>query len=354
MITKPASHGPWRAATHKLAGTVLLFAAPLAGVQAAVFCVDPTTDLATIFQTVASNGQSDQVRFVQGVHNIPGSSFGFSVPGDVELVGGYVPGCMQRSANPALTVINGGLDGQLRYARMEAQGSLLVTGMTFTGFIQIDFGRGDWGSPATGSTIVERNLFHFNDTSGSSGALVVVYAAMEGPQGEARTIVRNNVFRDNVTGAALTINHSGLAGSQRAIVTNNTFVANALGGPAIDYWPSLATARNVLYVHNNIVGDNGPAEQVRLADNVLAEFRSNLVQRCGICGVGSNGNLVAAPQFEDALSLRPAAGSPARNAGFASAWTGTLDYAGSPRVLEGTVDIGAVEYVPPLFANGFE
>lgn len=343
-----------RRVSHRCAGAVALLVAPVACVQAAVFCVAPTTDVAAVFQTVTSNGQADQVRFVQGVHDIPGSMFGFTAPGDVELVGGYVPGCMQRSANPALTVINGGFNSQLRFARMEAHGSLLVTGLTFTGFIQIDFGRGDWTAPATGTTTVERNLFHFNDTSGISGALVVVYAAMEGPQGEARTIVRNNVFRDNVTGAALTINHGGLPGSQRAIVTNNTFVANALGGPAIDYWPSLATARNVLYVYNNIIGDNGPAEQVRLADNVLAEFRSNLVQRCGICGVGSNGNLVAAPQFDDAVSLRPAAGSPARNAGFASAWIGTLDYAGSPRVLESTVDIGAVEYVPPLFANGFE
>lgn len=341
-------------AISRIALATLLHAAAMPA-HAAVFCVTPGTDLGAVFQTVASNGQADQIRFVQGVYNATGQTFGFSVPGDVELVGGWLPGCAQRSFNPALTVINGGFDGQPRLFNVAARGSLLATGFTFTGFVQIDFGRFDLAQPATGPTVVERNLFLFNDTSGVSGALVTVNTTPDGAQGEPRTIVRNNVFRDNVTGAALTISNQSLSTGHRALVLNNTFVDNQLGGPTIDYGPGPAQPRQLLFMHNNLLSGGGATgEQVRLDNQVLADFRSNILQRCAICGIGSNGNTSATPQFDDSESLRPAAGSPARNAGYANSAVGTLDFAGNARVQEGAVDIGALEHLPPLFADGFE
>lgn len=334
--------------------SIALLSAVAAAAEAAVFCVTPATDLNAVEQSVASNGQPDQLRLVQGVYNFPTGTT-FDVPGDLEIIGGWAPNCVQRSANPSLTILDGGASGTGISAGFFAAGSLRVTGLTFTGFAQVEFGR-QAPTPATGPTLVENNLFRFNNGIGLAGNLVIVNTALEGPQGEPRTIVRNNVFRDNAVERTLAIYDTSLTTGLRALVANNTFVDNTpASSVAIRYERGPDTPRVLLYAHNNLVANTGASsDQVQLSANALGEFRNNLLQQCAICGIGSHGNVVAQPRFEDTVFLRPAADSPARNAGHDNGRLGSTDYAGGGRVLEGAVDIGAVEHLPPLFANGFE
>jgi len=64
---------------------------------------------------------------------------------------------------------------------------------------------------------------------------------------------------------------------------------------------------------------------------------------------GSVGNITNAPAFMDQLEgdYRLAAGSPCIDSGTNAYWNNTTDLDGNPRILNGTVDMGAYEFVEP-------
>lgn len=99
-------------------------------------------------------------------------------------------------------------------------------------------------------------------------------------------------------------------------------------------------------VHNSILWNNGIADHFGMAESAFwYSNASNLT-------AGVQGNLSEDPRFVDAgngdYRLSDDAGSPCINAGEIVTWMkGAVDLAGNPRVMGGSVDMGAYETRPP-------
>lgn len=146
--------------------------------------------------------------------------------------------------------------------------------------------------------------------------------------GASWSVLFNSLLKGNRAG------NSG-AGTDRCILYNSTVVSNSAtsygGGVA---WESVSINSIVV---SNIAGTNA---------NYYAS--SAFYNSCSIPTptIGSN-NIGLSPLFVDAAvgNLRLQPGSPCRNAGTNQPWMfGSTDLEGRPRILEGTVDMGAYEF----------
>jgi hypothetical protein len=101
-------------------------------------------------------------------------------------------------------------------------------------------------------------------------------------------------------------------------------------------------------LHNSIIYSNVIGSDAELA--YMANYAYGSLDHC--CSIplpSGNGNIAADPLFVDlaAGNLRLQSSSPCINAGDNGSVTTTTDLDGNPRILGGTVDIGAYEFVSP-------
>lgn len=344
---------------------ILAFAAPAASF-AATFCVGTASELQNALNIAGHNGAEDYILLQQGSFSAatPASAeadFHLAVMDGMELTlrGGWTTGCgglrrvaertrfLPGAGRRALNIVfpTGGTSNivwieNIEFTQEGAEGAELAS-------CAIDVS----GKPRLG-------LFNlrFRGIDCPSGSLL----RLSGPSGGA-LFVGNVEFSDNRSADPLLVVEagSGLAYSRWVHLTlaYNTVTGSDLLLHHRDP-DSETTFENSVVWGNQLQAHEGGYRQIELGQQPNAVIRFNRLQ-----AVSPRvphlvwGNTVGDPGFEDGPRPRPRADSALRNGGQMTDYTDYyvyFDLQGHPRMQEGSVDIGAYEYLPPLFADGFE
>jgi hypothetical protein len=323
--------------------------------DAANFCAASSSQIVAALAAAETNGENDVLRIVSGIFVSPQPDgfeyepFSLSVDASRNLLisGGFVPGCGAQVIDARQTVLSGALLSPVLRLR-SASGTITLVNFTVTGGYSaasigaVDISR--LGSSDGPQVRIERLLFRYN---AGWGALRV--------QTSNPILLLGSLFHSNlVRHAAARIVQDGIDGS--LIVHSNT-VADTVAEPgfgtagvAFDVAVGTETA-----VVNNIfwANDNFDFHLV----GTLVPFSWNIYGTAGGNGTfGGNGNTFTDPFFVD-----PAEGdyglridSPAVDTGGKVSPSVVWDLHGSLRPMNLILDRGALERIPPLFADGFE
>lgn len=225
-------------------------------------------------------------------------------------------------------------------------------------------GGGIYVEGATNVQIVGNIVVDNSDYYGGGGGMAVSGTG---------TVISNNVISGNQGGGIafgsyggdgilvqnLITNNTNGAGvswySEPAVLVSNTITGNSSGGASEIV---AGTMDNLLTMQNNLLIADGDTPALSCGNYNSSNppaFTNNDVFSAGASAydpscpslTGVNGNITADPLFVALLSdnYRIQSGSPAINAGINSAPDEPkADFAGDPRVVGGTIDIGADEY----------
>jgi hypothetical protein len=386
--------------------TLVVAGTAQAGQQAPrIACVHDEAEFTAALAAAQDNnvdGISDEIRLHVGHYDatLAGPNGWHIDLGDgttsLAVLGGYTDAdCVQRSMDPALTVLDGtSADGTLSVRPLTIDGSaggvgtaaaVVISGLTF------EDGRGEAAGglkisdagPIFGGTItVERNIFrrniatrqldeNFFQFDGAPGAL---YAATDGPTGDRGglgLIVRDNLFEGNsgTNPAALF-----LFSNNEIAVTNNTFVGNNATQASL---PERHVFHSVSFwnveVSSNLFFANTPDGVLDLraltsffpgpGERPITNLYDNVLQNIAGAPAHVEGTIAGDPGFIaiDAGDYRLAANSPAVDTGRADplGGIGSHDAGGQARSSGAGVDRGAFERQPDtmlmrIFLDGFE
>jgi len=325
-------------------------AVKITGTVGGVACVATSGELQSALAAAGSNGSDDVIQVVQGSYLTPGTYFGYTTSEsfDLQLLGGFTPGCANRTVAPANTVLDG--HGQTPVLRLQAtgpsNGDLVVQGLSIVN----GNGTGEEtaglvvGGSFTGRSVITHNAVLGNHAqSGIAG----VHASTEG----AIVELVNNLIAGNTSAAG---RGAGLlhCNGETTWVTNNTVADNTcttcLGGLELTGSVSPLVCNNILW--NNSMSDldfTGLAAYLRTND---------IGAYVGTPDPGSSGNFSSDPEFSGGGSYRPQYGSPVIDQGSIDVGgeLPAVDLDGRHRVEDGQVDLGGYEYHTLIFASGFE
>ncbi|WP_395373858.1 hypothetical protein [Marinicella sp. W31] len=349
----------------------------LTTVQAATFCVTNSTQLLLRLNEAATNDQNDVIRIKQGTYPIisnPQLTHGFTYSGGnenrtLDISGGWISfnnnDCGLQINQGDSTVLDGrDLQGVMR---ITAGGNVFISNLSFINgfvdnslssglhlFLSDDTRRGFLG-PIRAT--IEKNFFIGNESQSR--------AAFTASSDVGRVYFKNNLVVSNNSSLGLYV---ATFDSNETYLINNTFFANS-GGISI----SPASGEKAYVVNNLVWGTQN--RNVGLSANGTGELYvfNNNYQTATInqpTAVAQNQSIQPVFVGSNILDFTPAIGSSMINAGkpspfivpnpitFPFNWNvGIADFEGNARVLDGRVDIGAVEApVPPdlIFMNGFE
>jgi len=213
---------------------------------------------------------------------------------------------------------------------------------------------GNYGSSAgggiglfgAGDVLVENNIFHANSSDTEGGGLWMV--------NEADEAIVDNLFAADTAPSGSEIYSLVPSSAKGYRMVNNTIVADDSSADAA----VIADGFN----QNAIIANNAiftSSHQTALLCNPIYQdgpplvgfndaYSSTGLAYDGSCAgySGTRGNIASNPQFVGPLNgnFRLSATSPAINAGHNSPSLPPKDLAGRPRVVGGTVDMGAYEY----------
>ena len=210
------------------------------------------------------------------------------------------------------------------------------------------------GIGGEGSPLIEKNLFYSNSCSANDN-LSGVISLNNGSQ----PIIVNNVFRDNVSCAAVNVTvQDGF--SQE--ITNNTMVGNMIG-----IYVDSRTGMQHQLLRNNIIVGNQIGIEDEFSDSIgRPDCESNLVYNNGTNyqgmpdQTGANGNISSDPMFVNQAqkNFHLTAGSPAIDSGNENSTPPlpTEDFDSILRPIDGNgngdgvarIDIGAFEFNPAV------
>lgn len=368
----PTRHLP-RLALHTLA--FLAAASVPFAAQAATFCAANSEQLQQALVTAGANGEADEVRIRTTVGLPAGAAdttatYRLTVTDgrSVDISGGWTnAGCSDFTPRVEQTLLVS--NGNRSVLHMEVSGN--VTPRPTLSLRRLQFSSLGFARPGVAACAVDVSGYVNVDLSSlivrnlncMDGSALVLSVA----EGDIR--IANSLFADNnLAGPVLLgFNHDGAtAGS--ALLVNNTFAYNT-----VQTWTTLERLRlhpqAIGRMENNVVWGNltqppqsgAVARMFALVVNAAnGSIRNNRVQSETYSGPflqSDSHNSSGDPGLVDqGIHLVPAVGSPLRNAGTASpSWmASSFDVQGQPRLQEGRLDIGAYEYQPPLFADGFE
>jgi len=202
---------------------------------------------------------------------------------------------------------------------------------------------------AAGTPLIQGNLIRNNHSNLNGGGIVM------SNQSDANII--ENVITKNSASRGGGIYWQVPSGTRGPLLVNNTLVANDSSSTQGSEIFAGGFDINALVINTIIVGKSG--QTAFFCDNINdlnpPGMRFNDVYNPsgstygGICTdpTGSNGNISADPLFTSHTNFRLMAGSPAIDVGDNSAPDlPAKDFAGHPRIVNGTVDLGAYEFIP--------
>ena len=352
-----------RSFTFALLGTALL-GANLAA-HAASFCATTSAELQADLNAAASNNQDNTIDVHLGTYAVPAGGFMYDTITNnhsLDLEGGWYgssPGqCLAQqfsgtdtvldgqNTDPVMTIETAGTSGDITVRYFTFQNGL---GTTPSLYVAVD--------TSTGSIRVENSLFHKNhQTQGpfAHDGVVAIYDS-HGP-----IYVLDNAIVDNVglsDTEALFLFSGDTTDALAVYMNNNTIAGNTITdtSPLIGLYPD---GQGTFTVSNNIVWDGGTADIFNVSGNAPNMiFANNDVDSFYTTPTQSSDDIHHDPKFIDAAhgNYRLMGNSPARDAGANSppGTTRNYDLDGNPRVVFGTVDMGAYEIQDEIFAGNF-
>jgi hypothetical protein len=333
--------------------------------SAATFCVSTGTQLANALNTAASNGQNDVIRIE--ARTLSGTSNPVSNPrwqylvqpsdadSDLTISGGWSTGnncATQVSTSPTDTALDAAFTGRALNFGLESgfdfTGNVEVRNLTITrassnvSSIGAAFNWSITGG-TTSSLLVENMLVVATNATGGSAAVVISH----GGSGSAKA--RNLIVYGN-TSAGVSPVFISASGSAFAILSNASIFDNTNSAAG-----SGLTAQGTVTLSNNAVADNVSSAATSFqAYSPLAgslTLRNNHFGTRSFTGGASSeiGTTTGNAQWSQVGSIIvPDANSPLRDSGTNSPLGGLAptDFDGNARIVNGTVDRGAIEAAP--------
>ena len=202
---------------------------------------------------------------------------------------------------------------------------------------------------AAGTPLIQGNLIRRNKCGGSGGGIVMF--------NQSDVNIIDNVITNNTAFSGGGIYWLTPSGTRGPFLVNNTLVANNSVSTQGSEIFADGFDINALVINTIIVGRSGqtaffcgnfndvnpPGIQFNDVYNPSGSTYG------GICTdpTGSNGNISADPTFVGKANFRLKAGSPAIDTGDnAAPDLPAKDFANHPRIVNGTVDMGAYEFIP--------
>lgn len=351
-----------------IAVLVLLLAAlgAPAPASAATFCVGTAAEFQNALNLAGHNQQEDFIRLRHGVYS---AATPVSAEADFHLAamdgrflsitGGWTAGCASRQRDAGSTRLQAG-------AGRRALGLVFpdspVSDVVWIEGLELTQAAGTSSALATCAMLIEGRpqLALFNTRirglNCPAGALVRV-------SGVAGGFVRggNLEFSDNLSADPLLVVDAG-SGLADSLWVHLTLAYNTVTGSDLLLHDRDANSdvkfENSVVWGNQLQAHEGGYRQIELGQQPNALIRFNRLQ-----AVSPRiphlvwGNTVGDPGFEPGPRPRPSAGSALRNGGQMTDYVDYFvyfDLQGHPRIQESSVDIGAYEYLPPVFVDGFE
>lgn len=354
--------GGWFQASAAIAVLPLALGGPTPA-GATTYCVETAAELQAAMTAAAASSADDAIRLVGGVFasSSPDGFFAqLGASGDLDISGGWFPGCFARNKGQRSTIDGGAfVPGMVIVGSSEAgpAASLSISHLNFIHGYTTDVAGRSGGLTvklplaATVDVTIDANRFFDNRTEdalyGRGGGLLV--------RADRNLVVSNNIFSGNhaaTYGAAAVLD----CGSVLARIVNNTVTGNEAGVGGADDRSGLAVQGGCFTeIANNILWGNGGidlslyVEGARLYNNDLADLGGDQLPAVSV------GNVYANPLFVSATDLRLRRSSTLVDAGYDTPIDGLppLAYDDGPRLVGPHVDIGAYE-LDRLFDDGFD
>lgn len=344
--------------------------------SAAVHCVNTTAALRNTLVAVRGDGVSDEIRIVAGDYSndapvgAPAYSGGIAGAENLEISGGWNTGCTAQVTGAESTVLRGAFNVPVMSLNASggAGGLLILRRLTIAGGEAQIFGGLQVNLGTEPVSVLLDGLILRNNGSGVSAAALLV----ESNNAQSAVRARNLLIHGNYTVGANSTGVAVLAATGSLWVSNLTVVGNRGAGPVTGNSGLVlrcigATCQGGLsntVVHGNTFG-SAQVER-RIESDGSFQLRNNItsgqmVLSGNTAGVVASQDLTLAdPRFVSPTSFLAMPGSPLINAGINLPPGGVspVDVSGMPRVIAGTIDIGAYEnelsVADTLFVNGFE
>jgi hypothetical protein len=322
--------------------------------DAHLYCVDNAADLNNDLFIAASSSEDNTIRVQAGTYvggfNYTRLTGNFSL----DLEGGWDAGCATQATDASLTVLDGNNFNSI-LGVITAAGTGNVTIRYFNFLHGSDqFGNSAlYASSYDGDLHVENCRFRLNYSLSSTDVVAVVTH-----NGTAYFL--NNIIADNSASHAYFIfdfqlahpsDATGMLNFNNNTVADNTLTSDALFGAVHVFQNSNAS------LANNILWGNGVENEVYTCCTKRALLLDNDFDAQHVLpDPASSGNIKANPLFKSLNNHHVDDTSAVINAGnnAPAGTTGTIDLGGDPRVVFGSVDMGAYEVQDLIFAHAFE
>jgi len=357
-----------RSFTFQLFSAALLAMGASLAAHAATFCATTSAELQADLATAAGNNQDNTIDVLESTYDVPAGGFVYDSNSNhsLDLEGGWYgssPGhCLFQEFTGNETV----LDGQNTDPVMNIQTEGTTGNITVRYFI-FQNGLGDpaalvlFAAQSTGAIRVENSLFRGNHikTDNHDDPIVGVISDFGVIYFLDNAIVDNVGFPSNVNFPlhfALYLYSGDIADTFAVYMNNNTIAGNTAtdASPLMGFFPN----GGAFTVSNNIVWDGSISDIYNNSFNAPnMVFANNDVDSFFATPATSIDDINKDPKFIDAAhgNFRLMGNSPAGDAGENSppGTTRNVDLDGNPRVVFGTVDMGAYEVQQEIFADGF-
>jgi hypothetical protein len=238
-------------------GLIFLFALVFSSqARAAEFCVSTSVELYNALQTAAENGEDDIVRIVQGTYH--GGFFYVSTePNSLTIEGGYETGCVSRTTNPAVTVLDGDSAGRVIVISTDKATHARIDGVTIQNGVASNADGGGLYFKTSGGDLQVENSSILGNFCGMCGGGVFA-------SGNSLSFTNNTIYNNSAeqNSSQVYANGGGVcANGTDVIFTNNTISGNSVkhpGGEAAEGGGVWAPGDTLIFTDNNI--SNNSAE----------------------------------------------------------------------------------------------
>jgi hypothetical protein len=316
--------------------------------HAAQYCVtNAAFGLVDSLALASASTEDDEIRFVKGALNL---SVDLEPPskiyGDLALRGGYDSGCTTRLDNSAMTQITA--SGRTIRLFPRQQSDITIERLDFVALKSISVVDNIAEFPgAYGLIFISRSGFR----NVEAGLAISVFRHNVRI---SNSLFANNYFSSISRGLSIESYHNiGTAQDATVNVSNCTIVGFAVG---IWVLPGSMSANSPLPRVSNIISRNNAIDVLlsRPTDVRYSVYKTVDFTDSGALGGNSVANLMPEPVLALDAFYRPKPGSNAINSGDNSVVPShylVRDYYGKSRIVQGTVDRGAVETASVYFGN---